>query len=153
MKILDACCGSRMFWFDKNEPHTIYMDQRIYEEYLESGHHINVNPDIQGDFRNVPFSDNSFDLIVFDPPHLIHAGPNSWLRKKYGVLPKEWRPYLKQGFQELMRVLKPNGTMVFKWNQDQIKFADVISEFGQRPIFGDQRGNTRWVVFIKNEKY
>ena len=24
--ILDACCGSRMFWFDKAEPHTTYID-------------------------------------------------------------------------------------------------------------------------------
>lgn len=149
MKILDACCGSRMFWFDKNEPHTTYMDRRVFKEDLESGHHINVAPDIQGDFRSVPFDDNHFDLIVFDPPHLIHAGPNSWLRKKYGVLPKDWQPYLQQGFKELMRVLKPSGSMVFKWNQDQIKFADVIKVFGQQPIFGDRRGNTRWTVFIK----
>lgn len=26
MKILDVCCGSRMFWYDKQEPHTTYMD-------------------------------------------------------------------------------------------------------------------------------
>lgn len=28
MKILDACCGSRMFWYERNEPHTTYMDIR-----------------------------------------------------------------------------------------------------------------------------
>lgn len=28
IKILDACCGSRMFWFDKNESHTTFMDIR-----------------------------------------------------------------------------------------------------------------------------
>jgi len=28
MKILDVCCGSRMFWYDKEEPHTTYMDIR-----------------------------------------------------------------------------------------------------------------------------
>ena len=28
MKILDVCCGSRMFWYDKQEPHTTYMDIR-----------------------------------------------------------------------------------------------------------------------------
>ncbi|VGQ57966.1 DNA N-4 cytosine methyltransferase M.NgoMXV [Streptococcus pyogenes] len=28
IKILDACCGSRLFWFDKNEPHTTFMDVR-----------------------------------------------------------------------------------------------------------------------------
>lgn len=28
MKILDVCCGSKMFWYDKHEPHTTYMDIR-----------------------------------------------------------------------------------------------------------------------------
>ena len=28
MKILDVCCGSKMFWYDKQEPHTAYMDIR-----------------------------------------------------------------------------------------------------------------------------
>lgn len=27
-EILDACCGSRMFWFDKHNPHTLYIDKR-----------------------------------------------------------------------------------------------------------------------------
>lgn len=26
MKILDVCCGSKMFWYDKQEAHTTYMD-------------------------------------------------------------------------------------------------------------------------------
>lgn len=28
MRILDVCCGSRMFWYDKHELHTTYMDIR-----------------------------------------------------------------------------------------------------------------------------
>ncbi len=27
--ILDACCGSRMFWFDKNNPNVEFCDNRI----------------------------------------------------------------------------------------------------------------------------
>ena len=26
--ILDACCGSRMFWFDKNNPAALFVDIR-----------------------------------------------------------------------------------------------------------------------------
>lgn len=26
--ILDACCGSRMFWFDKHNPNTLFIDKR-----------------------------------------------------------------------------------------------------------------------------
>ncbi len=27
-QILDACCGSRMFWFDKKNPHVEFCDNR-----------------------------------------------------------------------------------------------------------------------------
>ena len=26
--ILDACCGSRMFWFDRRHPDVVFMDRR-----------------------------------------------------------------------------------------------------------------------------
>ncbi|HES0491088.1 TPA: SAM-dependent methyltransferase, partial [Streptococcus pyogenes] len=51
IKILDACCGSRLFWFDKNEPHTTFMDVR-QEKFEMHGKKINVNPDVIGDFRD-----------------------------------------------------------------------------------------------------
>lgn len=150
MKILDVCCGSRMFWYDKQESHTTYMDIRRYHEELQTGHVINVDPDVQADFRSIPFADETFDLVVFDPPHLIHAGPNSWLAKKYGTLDKNhWPDDLKRGFDECNRVLKSNSTLIFKWNEDQIKFRDVIKVFGRKPIFGDRRSKTRWSVFLK----
>lgn len=85
-KILDACCGSRMFWFDKHNPYTTYMDIRKEYEELPTGHVIDVNPDIIGDFRDMPFPDNEFDLVVFDPPHLKRAGENSWLAKSMADL-------------------------------------------------------------------
>lgn len=28
MKILDACCDSKMFWFDRQHKETVYMDNR-----------------------------------------------------------------------------------------------------------------------------
>lgn len=154
MKILDACCGSKMFWYDKEEPHTTYMD--IRNEVLaytdrDTVREVVINPDIVADFRNIPFADNSFDLVVFDPPHLIHVGDTSWLAKKYGKLDKKtWPQDLKLGFDECMRVLKPNGTMLFKWNEEKIKTKDVFESFGQQPILGDKRSKTRWSVFIKN---
>ena len=64
-KILDVCCGSRMFWFDKNNKNAIYMDNRELEDTLCDGRKLEVKPDIVGDFRNIPFKDNSFiDYIL-----------------------------------------------------------------------------------------
>lgn len=128
-KILDACCGSRMFWFDKNNPEVTFMDKRSEEYSLggyETKHGIKqrklvVSPDIIADFREMPFGDNQFYMVVFDPPHLIYAGKDSWLAKKYGTLNRDtWQDDLRKGFSECMRVLKPNGTLIFKWNTEQI---------------------------------
>lgn len=151
--ILDAACGSRMFWFNKNNPNVEFLDKRVFYEKLESGHIVNVNPTTVGDFRNMPFPDNSYHMVVWDPPHLIHAGETSWLAKKYGTLnPDTWPVDLNKGFKECMRVLKPYGTLIFKWNTCQIPTNKVLKCFGQDPLFGDKRSKTRWLVFMKGIK-
>ncbi len=48
-----------------------------------------------------------------------------------------------------MRVLKPNGMLIFKWNEDQIKLKDVLKCFSQSPLFGNKRSKTHWLVFMK----
>ena len=101
------------------------------------------------DFRDRPYPDNSLKVVVFDPPHLIHAGKGSWLANKYGILPADWPEYLQQGFSECMRVMEPDGLLIFKWNEDQIKLSEVLRVFDKKPLLGDQRGKTRWLVFIK----
>lgn len=149
MKVLDACCGSRMFHFDKDNEDVLYMDKRTYYEELESGHVINVNPDVVADFRDMPFEDDSFYMVIFDPPHLKQAGKNSWLAKKYGVLDKTWPEDISKGFDECMRVLKPNGTLIFKWNEEQIKLREILDSINYKPIIGNKRSKTHWLVFMK----
>lgn len=148
-KILDACCGSRMFYFDKKNPDVLFADNRELETTLCDGRTLLVKPDELMDFRHMHYADNTFKVVVFDPPHLVNAGIGSWLVKKYGVLPSDWSTYLMQGFSECMRVLEPNGLLVFKWCEEQIKLSDVLKEFGQKPLLGDQRGKTRWIIFMK----
>lgn len=98
IRILDACCGSRMFWFDKQEPHTTYMDRRE-EEFEIHKKKINVKPDIVADFRDMPFDDETFNLVVFDPPHLLWAGQKSFMRAQYGQLDLlTWRLDLQPRF-------------------------------------------------------
>ena len=85
--ILDACCGSRMFWFDKKNPNTLFIDKRsetITAKDRDKIRTIEVKPDIVADFTNLPFEDNSFYMVVFDPPHLKTLGETSWMAKKYG---------------------------------------------------------------------
>lgn len=148
-KILDACCGSRMFWFDKHHPDTVYMDNRELSVVLCDGRVLNVKPDVIADFRSMPFADETFYLIVFDPPHLVKAGEDSWLAKKYGLLETNWKDDIRQGFIECMRVLKPNGTLIFKWNDDQIRLSEVLKAIGEKPLFGNRRSKTHWLVYMK----
>lgn len=76
-RILDACCGSKMFWFDKNNPDVDFCDVRQQKDTLCDGRTLEINPDIIIDFTNMPFEDNSYYLVVFDPPHLINVGGSS----------------------------------------------------------------------------
>lgn len=154
VKILDACCGSKMFWYERNEPHTTYMDIRsevltCKDRNLERK--VEINPDIIADFRDMPFADATFDLVIFDPPHLIRAGKESWLAKKYGTLElMSWKNDLYKGFYECLRVLKPNGVLFFKWNEEQISFKEVLKVIQKQPILGDKKSKTKWSIFIKN---
>lgn len=148
-KILDVCCGSKMFWFDKNREDTVYMDIREYEDILCDGRKLEIKPDIVADFRNIPFKENSFKLVVFDPPHLLRAGENSWLKKKYGRLGEEWENDIKKGFEECFRVLEPYGILIFKWNEEQIKLSEILKLTNIRPLFGNKRAKTHWLVFMK----
>jgi ubiquinone/menaquinone biosynthesis C-methylase UbiE len=150
--ILDACCGSKMFWFDKNNSSVVFADQRTESYILCDGRALNITPDIEMDFRDMLFEDNTFHHVVFDPPHLENAGEKSWLRLKYGVLGSDWRSDIKKGFAECMRVLKTNGTLIFKWNEDQIKISEIIKVIGQQPLYGHKSGRnskTIWLAFIK----
>lgn len=147
--ILDACCGSKMFWFDKENEAALYMDKRKLSDELCDGRKLIINPDIIGDFRNMPFENNKFKLVIFDPPHLINAGEKSWLAKKYGKLDSSWPIDIKKGFDECMRVLDEYGVLIFKWNEEQIKLKDILKEIEYKPLIGNKRAKTHWLVFMK----
>ena len=158
-KILDATCGSRSIWFNKNCEDAIYFDKR--QEFQtaiwksgdgKSERKLTVNPDIIGDFTNLPFADETFCLVVFDPPHLKQVGENSWLCKKYGKLVEDWPTMIHDGFWECMRVLKTNGVLIFKWSEVQIPADKVWKAIGRKPLFGHKSGkqsNTFWGCYMK----
>ncbi|BDF78614.1 hypothetical protein [Pyramidobacter piscolens] len=100
LKILDACCGSRMAWYDKDNPLVMFMDNRQIDETLCDGRRLIVCPDVVGDFRHMPFPDESFYLVFFDPPHMSQLGADSWTAKKYGVLLPTWRDEARKEAEE-----------------------------------------------------
>ncbi|HDL4146483.1 TPA: class I SAM-dependent methyltransferase, partial [Mannheimia haemolytica] len=66
-----------------------------------------------------------------------------------------WREVLKKGFDECMRVLKPNGTLIFKWNETQIPVSEILKVIDCQPIYGHKSGRlnqTHWLAFVKIEQ-
>jgi hypothetical protein len=147
-----------MFWFDKNNPEAIFGDIRRESGIIYDGRDgrrcLNVAPDSIMDFTGLPYLDGRFNLIVFDPPHLLSAGPKSWQAAKYGKLPSEWRPLLQKGFSECFRCLAQNGVLIFKWNEHAIPLREVLGLTSVKPLFGQTTTvslKTHWIVFIKPE--
>ena len=153
--IIDVACGSKMFWFDKQNPYVEFCDNRVVpKQEFYPKRYIKISPDTVCDFTNLPFSNNTFYLAVFDPPHLVHVGDKSWLKLKYGRLEGDWRNMLKCGFNECFRVLRQNGILVFKWSEVQVPLREIIPLSPYPPLFGHKSGknmNTHWLCFMKME--
>ena len=150
--VLDACCGSRMFWFNPKNQAVLFGDIREESHVLCDGRALDIKPDVQMDFRCMPFADNTFKVVSFDPPHLRKAGAFSWLGLKYGVLGQDWREDIRKGFAECFRVLEPEGVLIFKWNEVQIKVSEVLALSEHPPLFGHKSGkrmDTHWITFMK----
>ena len=151
-KILDPCCGSRMMHFDQQNPNVVFGDIRTENHILCDGRTLEIAPDIEMDFRNMPFNDGQFKLVVFDPPHLIKAGKQSWLALKYGKLQEDWREDIRKGFAECFRVLANDGVLIFKWNEHEVPVSQILALTPERPLVGQRCGETaktHWMVFMK----
>lgn len=149
-----------MFWFDKADSRVVFGDRRSETLTVTDRTHredgtrtLTVAPDQHMDFRALPFDDGSFRLVVFDPPHLLRAGADSWMRAKYGVLDVDtWRDDLGAGFAECFRVLEPAGILIFKWAETQVSVREILALTPQQPLFGHpsgKRAGTHWICFMK----
>ncbi len=147
-----------MFWFDRADDRALFLDKRrethsLTDSSSKGGQRtLAIDPDMVADFTDLPFKDGLFSMVVFDPPHLVRAGKKGWLAKKYGKLGDDWRDDLRKGFSECFRVLKPEGTMIFKWNENDVPISQILALTPERPLFGNRGGKaakSHWIVFIK----
>ncbi|MBR4620538.1 MAG: SAM-dependent methyltransferase [Salinivirgaceae bacterium] len=152
-QILDACCGGKMFYFDKNDPRVLFQDIREVETTLCDGRKFVVKPDVVGNFRSMTFDDESFSLVIFDPPHLINnVNSTGWQAVKYGSITSDWRNELREGFSECFRVLRTGGFLIFKWSDIDIPVSRILELTDQKPILGHRCGKqnkTHWILFQK----
>ena len=152
--IFDPASSMRSFYFDKNDDRVLFGDIRADETHLlTNGQTITIKPDVVVDFRNLQFADEQFDVVIFDPPHMLNLSEKSWMRKKYGVLDSvTWREDLQKGFSECFRVLRKGGGLIFKWNEVSIPLKEILKLTEMKPVCGHTSGkrmNTHWVLFYK----
>jgi SAM-dependent methyltransferase len=158
--VLDACCGSKMFHFEKDSPDVVYIDNRsgVFNsrdpDRRGGVRVVRVRPDVVADFRALPFADGRFRVVIFDPPHLRSIGDRSIMRALYGRLPEDFQALIAQGFRECFRVLAPHGLLIFKWSAVQIPVSKILILTPHRPLVGQRCGKsarTHWVIFKKEE--
>lgn len=130
-KILDVTCGGRSIWFNKHHPLALYCDQReveyeqLFGKAQPATRHIKVHPDMIADFTDLPFDDNTFHLVVFDPPHIVSEnGNNRWLTKAYGYYTSK---------EEALKSVVGGGTGVYEsfetlWNARNEMGRDINTD-------------------------
>jgi len=164
--ILDATCGGRSIWHQNNKDRddTLYIDKRKEEPgfHGQEGRTYGIQPDELEDFRNLPYDDQSFKLVVFDPPHIVKDNGmeslSGHVEKKYGALHAEtWQHDIRKGFEELFRVLETGGTLVFKFADNAVDFKEVLDLAPVDPLLGTMTKKSsscenRWFVFQKTEE-
>jgi SAM-dependent methyltransferase len=80
-------------------------------------------------------------------------GESSYTALKYGKLIGDWRDTLREGFAECFRVLRPGGTLIFKWCEYDVPVAEVLALTPEKPLYGHRSGKqskTHWIAFLKS---
>lgn len=159
--VLDATAGGRHIWHRemKDSDRVVYADRRAIEPgEIEEQPGWSCLPDVLADTRELPFTSDTFDLVCFDPPHRVTDGGMAQLsgiiETKYGALRAEtWQSDLRQSFTELWRVLRPGGTLTFKWADTHKSQSEVLAQLPETPLYGvateKERAEVRWHVFHK----
>ena len=155
---LDATAGNRMYWPNKNPPLTIFIDKEF---------RLSFPPHIFADFRALPFRDDVFRTVFFDPPHSCSIPPwwsdPSMSKKRRGNLASWYGKFenkrdmfssIDKAQKEFARVAR---ILCLKWSELEISLWKIIPFFNKwnriqtKPHEGKFKvGKTKtyWITFI-----
>lgn len=148
--VLDMTCSTRSMHLKKQNNFVVYQDKRQLQT-KSYGKNIIINPDIICDYTNMAYKDNYFDLVIFDPPHLTetYAGTGHF-KIIYSSLPDDYATHLRNAFNEAYRVLRPGGTLIFKWADTCFTLDKIIRIIERQPLIAQRSSKTaHFAVFYK----
>ena len=148
----DATAGARMMWPNKNPPYTVFLDRNTDGP---------VPPHIYGDYRRLPFRDDVFDCVIFDPPHAARNKQYkkfNWTNREhpsyYGwdITKTELLSGIAKAQKEIARVSK---RLCFKWGEVDWTLWQILPLFRpwkeiNRKLTNAGRVPTWWVTFVRS---
>ena len=157
--VLDATAGNRHMWGDnKHLDNVVFMDKEP---------NLRIPPDIIATWDDIPFPDDYFHCVIFDPPHVFsetsmynqdpQARPHgaNKIPGWYGAF-KSRREAVKQIYEAQIEFARVAPRMCFKWNEASMKLQNVLSLFTcwniQFIVSAPHRGKkprTWWVKLVR----
>ena len=173
--ILDATAGNRTMYETKNVDCIVYID--IQKKLARK-------PTIFADCTRTPFKPKTFHTIFFDPPHRWGCEPGDFFTFP-DLKPKRLRmmgmkgniyygpeiyknkmeliAFIYKAQKEFLRILKDDGLLWLKWNEQYIPLPRILAIFKNWHILMILRVNdptqtmgthqTYWVCMCKKEGY
>jgi len=119
---------------------------------------------VQADLKHLPFRDNTFNLIIFDPPH-YNKGSGTIFGVKFGGLSKhDYRHLIVWANLEFSRVLKSEGYVCAKTIEPGERMTILLRDLSNfKPLLdvgywsegGGSLNKVRvhWILFLKKPSY
>jgi len=157
--ILDATAGNRHLWKKNKKPdNVVFLDKEL---------RLRVPPDIFSVWRHLPFRNDVFHCVIYDPPHVFSetsqfnrdpkARPHGQNKIPgwYGAF-KSKRDAVIQLWHAQREFARVAPRMCFKWNEASMKLWNVLGLFDcwkaqiEAPAKHLRSVKTWWVKLIRS---
>jgi hypothetical protein len=157
--ILDATAGNRHIWGKNKYPEGVV--------FFDKETNLKIPADVIGTWDKLPFPDNSFDCIIFDPPHVTHFSETS-----IHLNPKEdgkvwgcwWGGFkgknhmVREIYKAQREFSRVSSRLCLKWNDNGVGVDPILTLFDRWKLVWLQRyrsnhyqgkSSTFWVKLVR----
>ena len=168
--ILDATCGCKGIYHGNDENFTetelIFMDKRLgtfkgHPRQTRMTETIHIHPTTVASLTKLPFRDNLFTLIIYDPPWM-NISDTSWFHFRYDGWDRHtYALTTHHANNEFHRVLKPYCPLITKYQTppktavstlqdyiDKMSNFSLLLELTRSSHAGQSNAPVYWLVFV-----